>query len=110
MHTGRRGAVGKLAVTTRHASRGRDATLHPLMDMTQERPPSYRTSSARKGPLGLVAEAIREVRDRRRLIRYLAQADLKKKGTDTFFGNVWWVLDPPVSYTHLPLPTNREVS
>jgi ABC-type polysaccharide/polyol phosphate export permease len=64
------------------------------MDMTQERPPSYRTSSARKGPLGLVGEAIREVRGRRRLIRYLAQADLKKKGTDTFFGNIWWVLDP----------------
>ena len=64
------------------------------MDMTTERPPSYRTSSARKGPIGLVAEAIREVRGRRRLIRYLAQADLKKKGTDTFFGNIWWVLDP----------------
>lgn len=64
------------------------------MDMTQERPPSYRTSSTRKGILGSVGEAVREVRGRRRLIRYLAQADLKKKGTDTFFGNLWWVLDP----------------
>ncbi len=64
------------------------------MDMTQERPPSYRTSSARKGILSLVPEAAREIRGRRRLIRYLSQAELKKKGTDTFFGNVWWVLDP----------------
>jgi ABC-type polysaccharide/polyol phosphate export permease len=64
------------------------------MDMTQERPPSYRTSSARKGILGSVGEAVSEIRGRRRLIRYLSQAELKKKGTDTFFGNVWWVLDP----------------
>jgi ABC-type polysaccharide/polyol phosphate export permease len=64
------------------------------MDMTQEVAAEYRTSAARLGPIGLVAEAIREIRARRRLIRYLAQADLKKKGTDTFFGNVWWVLDP----------------
>src|SRR5207253_9073150 len=34
------------------------------------------------------------LRPRRRLLRYLAHADLKRKGTDTFFGNVWWVLDP----------------
>jgi ABC-type polysaccharide/polyol phosphate export permease len=64
------------------------------MDMTQERLPSYRTSSARPSPIGSVFEAIREIRGRRRLIRYLAQADLKKKGTDTLFGNIWWVLDP----------------
>ena len=64
------------------------------MDISQERPPSYRTSSARPSPIGSIFEAVREVRGRRRLIRYLAQADLKKKGTDTLFGNIWWVLDP----------------
>ncbi len=64
------------------------------MDITQERVPSYRTSAARPGPIKSVFEAIRELRGRRRLIRYLAQADLKKKGTDTLFGNIWWVLDP----------------
>jgi ABC-type polysaccharide/polyol phosphate export permease len=64
------------------------------MDISQERAPSYRTSSARPGPLKSVLEAIREIRGRRRLIRYLAQAELKKKGTDTLFGNIWWVLDP----------------
>jgi ABC-type polysaccharide/polyol phosphate export permease len=31
---------------------------------------------------------------RRQLIRYLVSADLKKKGRDTLFGNVWWILDP----------------
>jgi ABC-type polysaccharide/polyol phosphate export permease len=62
--------------------------------MSQEVPAEFRSSAARPGPVGLVVEAFREVRSRRHLIRYLAQADLKKKGTDTFFGNVWWVLDP----------------
>lgn len=28
------------------------------------------------------------------MIRYLVRADLKKKGNDTLFGNVWWILDP----------------
>jgi ABC-type polysaccharide/polyol phosphate export permease len=64
------------------------------MDVTHEVPAAFRTTAVRPGPLGLLAEAIDEVRSRRRLIRYLAQADLKKKGTDTVFGNVWWVLDP----------------
>ena len=31
---------------------------------------------------------------RRRLIAYLVQADMKKKGADTLLGNIWWVLDP----------------
>jgi len=35
-----------------------------------------------------------EVWSRRRLIVYLARADLKKKGADTVLGNVWWVMDP----------------
>lgn len=64
------------------------------MQMTEEVPAAFRTSAARVGPFGLLAQAAREVRDRRHLIRYLAQADLKKKGTDTFFGNLWWVIDP----------------
>lgn len=64
------------------------------MDISQDAPAAFRTSAARPGPLGLIGEAISDVRSRWRLIRYLAQADLKRKGTDTFFGNVWWVLDP----------------
>jgi ABC-type polysaccharide/polyol phosphate export permease len=28
------------------------------------------------------------------LVRYLVQADLRKKGADTLLGNVWWLLDP----------------
>jgi ABC-type polysaccharide/polyol phosphate export permease len=55
---------------------------------------SYRTTAVRPGPIGLVVEAIRESWSRRRLIRYLVQADLKKKGSDTLLGNIWWILDP----------------
>jgi ABC-type polysaccharide/polyol phosphate export permease len=64
------------------------------MDMTDEIPSAYRTTARRPGPIGLVVEALSEVRSRRRLIGYLARADLKKKGVDTLFGNIWWVLDP----------------
>lgn len=39
-------------------------------------------------------EGIRESWARRRLIRYLVQADVKKTGADTLLGNVWWVFDP----------------
>jgi ABC-type polysaccharide/polyol phosphate export permease len=64
------------------------------MDVTREAPISYHSTSKRLGPLGLIAQAAREIQSRRRLIRYLVQADLKKKGADTILGNVWWVLDP----------------
>ncbi len=69
------------------------------MDITHEdagrdAPASLRSTATRPGPIGLITEAIRETWSRRRLIRYLVQADLKKKGSDTVLGNVWWVLDP----------------
>ena len=50
--------------------------------------------AARRGAFGLIREAIREVRSRHILVRYLVQADLTKKGANTLLGNVWWVLDP----------------
>lgn len=69
------------------------------MDMTREdiagQPAAaLRSTSIRPGPLGLLRQALGETWSRRRLIRYLVQADLKKKGSDTFLGNLWWVLDP----------------
>lgn len=50
--------------------------------------------AVRRGAFGLIREAIREVRSRHILVRYLVQADLTKKGANTLLGNVWWVLDP----------------
>jgi ABC-type polysaccharide/polyol phosphate export permease len=61
---------------------------------TSEVPASFRSSSLRPGPLALVKGGIREVLSRRRLIAYLVRADLRKAGTDTLLGNLWWVLDP----------------
>jgi ABC-type polysaccharide/polyol phosphate export permease len=45
-------------------------------------------------PLELVSEGLREIWSRRRLTRYLVQADMHKTGADTVLGNIWWVLDP----------------
>jgi lipopolysaccharide transport system permease protein len=64
------------------------------MDIYEEAPAAFRTSATPIGPLGLLGEAIGDVRSRWRLIRYLARADLKRTGADTLFGNVWWILDP----------------
>ncbi len=56
--------------------------------------PAYRSTSERPNTIGLIGEGFREIWSRRRLIRYLVQADMKKKGADTILGNVWWVIDP----------------
>jgi lipopolysaccharide transport system permease protein len=59
-----------------------------------EAPASFRSSGVRPGPLDLIAGGVREVLSRRRLIVYMVRADLKKSGSDTLLGNVWWVVDP----------------
>ena len=64
------------------------------MSATAEAPAHFRRGATRPGPLGLLREALVEVTQRRRLIRYLVQADVRKKGADTLLGNLWWVLDP----------------
>jgi ABC-type polysaccharide/polyol phosphate export permease len=64
------------------------------MSATAEAPAHFRRGATRPGPLGLLREALLEVSQRRRLIRYLVQADVRKKGADTLLGNLWWVLDP----------------
>jgi lipopolysaccharide transport system permease protein len=64
------------------------------MDITREVEPAFRSTAVRPGPVGSVVEGFREVWSRRRLIGYLVRADLRKKGADTFLGNVWWVVDP----------------
>ena len=53
-----------------------------------------RSTSVRPNLIRLVLDGYREILSRRRLVRYLVQADLKKKGSDTVLGNVWWILDP----------------
>ncbi len=42
----------------------------------------------------LIAAGFREIWTHRRLARYLVRADLKKHGSDTILGNIWWILDP----------------
>lgn len=64
------------------------------MTARSEAPASYRSSGTRPGSLDLIAGGIREVLSRRRLIAYMVRADLKKTGSDTLLGNVWWIVDP----------------
>jgi ABC-type polysaccharide/polyol phosphate export permease len=67
-------------------------TRESAIDSTRE--VAFRSSATRPGSLGLILEGWLEIWSRRRLIGYLARADLKKKGADTLFGNLWWIIDP----------------
>jgi len=66
----------------------------PTMSITSEAPAAFRNVAATPGPLALIGEAIGEVASRRRLVRYLVGAEVKKRGANTLLGNVWWILDP----------------
>ncbi len=54
----------------------------------------FRTDAATPAPFQLLREGIRDVRSRWPLIGYLVEADMKKRGSDTLLGNLWWILDP----------------
>lgn len=56
--------------------------------------PRISRDSDTPSPLGLIREGLQDIWSRRRLTRYLVQADLAKHGADTILGNVWWFLDP----------------
>jgi ABC-type polysaccharide/polyol phosphate export permease len=64
------------------------------MSATSEVPAAFRHAAGDRGALRLIREALSDIRSRRRLVRYLVQADIRKRGADTLLGNVWWVLDP----------------
>ena len=64
------------------------------MSATSEAPAAYRNTAGDPGAIGLVREAIADVRSRQRLVRYLVAADMHKRGSDTLLGNFWWILDP----------------
>ena len=55
---------------------------------------SIRHVSGGLPPLTLLRQGIADIRSRRRLVRYLVQAEMKKRGSDTVLGNLWWILDP----------------
>jgi ABC-type polysaccharide/polyol phosphate export permease len=64
------------------------------MSATSEVPAAFRHAAGDRGPLRLIREGIADVLSRRRLVSYLVQADVRKRGADTVLGNIWWVLDP----------------
>ena len=77
-------------------SSAREVTLVPFRPMSarSEVPAAFRNAAGNRGPIALVREGIADIRSRRRLVRYLVQADVRKRGADTLLGNIWWVLDP----------------
>lgn len=64
------------------------------MSATSEAPAAYRHTAGEPGAIRLIREGIADVRSRRRLVRYLVAAEIRKRGVDTFLGNLWWILDP----------------
>jgi lipopolysaccharide transport system permease protein len=69
--------------------------LLPFAAMSiSEVPAALHNAPGTGSPLTLLRQAFTEISSRRRLVRYLVQADMKKRGTDTLLGNLWWILDP----------------
>ncbi|HYH93726.1 MAG TPA: ABC transporter permease [Candidatus Saccharimonadales bacterium] len=64
------------------------------MSVTSEAPAAFRNAAGDPGALRLIREGVSDILSRRRLVRYLVQADMRKRGADTVLGNFWWVLDP----------------
>lgn len=64
------------------------------MSARSEAPATMVVAAAKPGFFGLVGDAISDVVSRRRLVRYLVEADIRKRGVDTLLGNIWWILDP----------------
>jgi ABC-type polysaccharide/polyol phosphate export permease len=67
------------------------------MQTVSDAPATFRSSAQRPGSLESLRTGWREIFSRRRLITYLVRAEIKKQGTDTVLGNVWWILDPLLS-------------
>ena len=64
------------------------------MFVRSEAPASFRSSAMRPGTLDLIRNGLAEIVSRRRLISWLVRADIRKKGSNTLLGNIWWVVDP----------------
>jgi ABC-type polysaccharide/polyol phosphate export permease len=66
--------------------------------MTTSRPqavvPELRIARRRRSFRELTAEGFGEILNRRRLIRYMVLANMKRTHADTVLGQLWWVLDP----------------
>jgi ABC-type polysaccharide/polyol phosphate export permease len=71
--------------------------FRPTVQFADEAPTSFRSSAVRPSAVTLVTTALHEILSRRRLIAYLVRAQIKKQGTDTLLGNIWWILDPLLS-------------
>jgi homopolymeric O-antigen transport system permease protein len=67
------------------------------MGVADKSPAALRSSNDRPGPLALIMSAVTDVWSRRRLIRYMVRADVKKRGVNTVLGNIWWILDPLIT-------------
>jgi ABC-type polysaccharide/polyol phosphate export permease len=55
---------------------------------------TIRQSPGGPSSFSLLRQGFADILSRRRLIRYLVQAEMKKRGSDTILGNLWWILDP----------------
>ena len=53
-----------------------------------------RIARSRRSVRELLVEGFSEILNRRRLIRYMVLANMKRTHADTVLGQLWWVLDP----------------
>lgn len=64
------------------------------MSATSETAGRHVAVAGSPGFFAVVGQAVNDVVSRRRLVRYLVEAELRKRGVNTILGNLWWILDP----------------
>ncbi len=62
--------------------------------MTTTQLTGRRRPISERGPLDLLREGIHDLVSRRRLVRHLVSAEMKRTHADTAIGTLWWVIDP----------------
>jgi lipopolysaccharide transport system permease protein len=62
--------------------------------MTTTQLTGRRKPMSERGPLDLLREGIHDLSTRRRLVRHLVSAEMKRTHADTAIGTLWWVIDP----------------
>ena len=94
------GPAFQAGMSTEAAGRSDKEAMLPFSAMlhSEARAPR-RVAPGGSTSLQLLQQAITDVVSRRRLIRYLVQAEMKKRGSNTFLGNLWWIIDPLLQMT-----------
>jgi ABC-type polysaccharide/polyol phosphate export permease len=81
-------------MTTETTGRSDKLAMVPFRAMLHSEAAAPGFAASGTSTLGLLRQGVADILSRRRLVRHLVAAEMKKRGSDTILGNLWWILDP----------------